>query len=182
MRSVGPDVVILATGSEPVIPQLPGIGQGKVVTAVDVLAGRAEAGQKVLIVGGGSTGCETAEFLWAKGKDVTVVEMLPELAGDMGFRDRLRMLTRIKTLPISFITGARCNEIQTEGVRITKQENQTLSIPADTIVLAVGVKQNNALYPLLKAQEIETHLAGDCWRLGKIAGAITDGLRLGCVL
>ena len=48
--------------------------------------------------------------------------------------------------------------------------------------LAVGTKQNNSLYPLLKAQGFETHLAGDCWRIGRIAGAIGDGLRLGCIL
>jgi pyruvate/2-oxoglutarate dehydrogenase complex dihydrolipoamide dehydrogenase (E3) component len=99
----GPDVVILATGAKPIIPQLPGVDQGNVVTAIDILAGRAEAGQKVLVIGGGSIGCETAEFLFENGKEVTVAEILPELASDMGFRDRLRLLMRIHTLPINFM-------------------------------------------------------------------------------
>ncbi len=178
----GPDAVILATGAKPIIPQLPGVDQGNVVTAIDILAGRAEAGQKVLVIGGGSIGCETAEFLFEHGKEVTVAEILPELACDMGFRDRLRLLMRIHTLPINFITNARCDKIQKEGVMIIAKDSREQFIRADTVVLAVGTKQNNGLYPLLKAQGFETHLAGDCWRMGRIAGAIGDGLRLGCIL
>ena len=65
---------------------------------------------------------------------------------------------------------------------ITTKDNPKQFIRADTVVLAVGTKQDNSLYPLLKAQGFETHLAGDCWRIGRIAGAIGDGLRLGCIL
>jgi 2,4-dienoyl-CoA reductase-like NADH-dependent reductase (Old Yellow Enzyme family)/thioredoxin reductase len=182
IMNFGPDAVILATGAKPIIPQLPGIDQGNVVTAIDILTGRAKAGQKVFIIGGGSIGCETAEFLLEKGKEVTVAEMLSELASDMGFRDRLRLLMRMNTLPINFITNARCNQIREEGVMVTTKENQNQFIRSDTVILAVGTKQNNTLYPVLKAKGVETHLAGDCCRLGKIAGAITDGQRLGCTL
>jgi 2,4-dienoyl-CoA reductase-like NADH-dependent reductase (Old Yellow Enzyme family)/thioredoxin reductase len=177
-----PDAVILATGANPIIPPLPGVEQGNVFTAIDILAGRVKAGQKVLVIGGGSIGCETAEFLVENGKEVTVAETLPELASDMGFRDRLRLLMRIHTLPINFITNARCNKILKDGVIVTTQDSQNQSIRADTVILAVGTKQNNTLYPLLKEKGIETHLIGDCCRIGKIAGAITDGLRLGCIL
>jgi NADH dehydrogenase FAD-containing subunit len=89
---------------------------------------------------------------------------------------------RIHTLPINFITNARCDKIQKEGVRITTKDSREQFIRADTVVLAVGTKQNNSLYPLLKAQGFETHMAGDCWRIARIAGAIGDGLRLGCIL
>ena len=177
-----PDAVIVATGANPIIPPLPGIEQGNVFTAIDILAGRVKAGQKVLIIGGGSIGCETAEFLVENGKEVTVAEILPELASDMGFRDRLRLLMRIKTLPIIFLTNAKCNEILKDGVIVTTQDSQNQSIRADTVILAVGTKQNNSLYPPLKEKGTETHLIGDCCRIGKIAGAITDGLRLGCLL
>jgi 2,4-dienoyl-CoA reductase-like NADH-dependent reductase (Old Yellow Enzyme family)/NADPH-dependent 2,4-dienoyl-CoA reductase/sulfur reductase-like enzyme len=182
LGTLRPDAVILATGSRPVIPQLPGVERGNVVTAIDILAGRAEAGQKVLIIGGGSVGCETAEFLCARGKEVTVAEMLPDLASDMGFRDRGRLLTRINTLPIKFITRATCEGISPGEAVIKTPDGQKQSIGADSFILAAGAKQNNTLYPLLKAKGFETHLAGDCWRLGRIAGAISDGLRLGCIL
>ena len=62
------------------------------------------------------------------------------------------------------------------------KEKEEQFIGADTVVLAVGVKPNNNLFPLLKASGFTTHLAGDCWRIGRIAGAIGDGLRLGCIL
>ncbi len=179
---LAPDAVILATGAVPVVPSIPGVDQANVVTAVDILGGRVETGQRVLIIGGGSTGCETAEFLLEKGKKVTVAEMLPELANDMGYRDRLRLLMRIKALPISFITNAKCNRIAEGAAVLTTPDGQTRNIGADTIVLAVGMKQNNVLYPSLKAMGLEPHMAGDCWRLEKIAGAIYDGLRLGCLL
>jgi NADPH-dependent 2,4-dienoyl-CoA reductase/sulfur reductase-like enzyme len=182
LGTLRPDVVILATGSRPVIPRLPGVAQENVIPAIDILAGRAEAGQKVLIIGGGSVGCETAEFLCAQGKEVTVAEMLPELAGDMGFRDRGRLLTRINTLPIKFITKATCEGISPGGSFFKSPDGQKQWIGADSFILAVGAKQNNTLYPLLKAGGFETHLAGDCCRLGRIAGAISDGLRLGCIL
>lgn len=177
-----PDAVILATGAKPIIPPIPGVEQDNVFTAIDILAGRVKAGQKVFIIGGGSIGCETAEFLVEKGKEVTVAEILPELASDMGFRDRHRLLMRMNTLPINFITNVRCNEIHKDGVIVTTRDSQSQSIRADTVVLAVGTKQNNTLYLLLRKKVVETHLAGDCCRLGKIAGAMGDGLRLGCIL
>ena len=182
IESLGPDVVLLAAGATPLIPQLPGVDRGNVVTAFDILAGRAETGGKVVVIGGGSTGCETAEFLFEKGKEVTVVEMLPELATDMGSKDRLRLLSRITALPITFLTNARCGAIQKDGAIIITQEDKEQFIRADTVVLAMGVKPNNSLFPLLKAKGFETHLAGDCWQGARIANAIDDGLRLGCTL
>ena len=182
IEDLGPDAVILATGSKPIIPQLPGVDQDHVVTATDILAGRAESGPKALIIGGGATGCETAEFLLAKGREVTVVEMLPELACDMGFRDRQRLLLRINALPINLLTKATCCRIQKGEASISTPNDHTQTIRADTFVLAIGMKQNNALYPVLRARGFETHPAGDCRRIERIAGAISDGLRLGCSL
>ena len=83
-----PDVVIVATGAIPLIPNLPGIHGNNVATALDVLAGRKQTGQTVVIVGGGSTGCETAEFLAQKGKQVTILEMLPRIGADYGPMNR----------------------------------------------------------------------------------------------
>ncbi|MFC2001930.1 FAD-dependent oxidoreductase [Chloroflexota bacterium] len=182
IRNLNSNVAILAAGATPIVPQLPGIEQANVATAVDILADRAEAGRKVVIIGGGSTGCETAEFLFEKGKEVTVVEMLPDLAVDMGFRDRSKLLDRITELPISFITKAMCSEIHKDGLTVIDREQKNLFISADTVVLAAGSKPNNSLFFLLRAKGFETFLAGDCWRLERIAGAISDGFRLGCVL
>lgn len=177
-----PDLTILATGAMPLIPPLPGADLRNVVTVVDVLSGRVKAGSKVVIIGGGSTGCETAEFLLEQRKQVTVVEMLQQLAADMGFRDRVRLLSRVNKLPIKFLIDARCTRIQEHGIAIIDREKKEQFIQADTVVLSVGVERNNSLFPLLKEKGIEVHLAGDCWQVGKIASAISDGFRLGSFL
>jgi 2,4-dienoyl-CoA reductase-like NADH-dependent reductase (Old Yellow Enzyme family)/thioredoxin reductase len=182
INSLGPDAVILATGSRPSIPQLPGIGRSNVTTAVDILSGKAEAGARAVIIGGGSTGCETAEFLMEKGKEVTVVEMLPELAVDMGANERLRLMLRITRLPITFLTDVKCHAVRKEGVTIIDRNSQKQLIHADTVVLASGTKPDNPLFLPLRDKGFETHLAGDCWHPGKIGQAVSDGFRLGCIL
>ena len=176
------DEVIIATGSLPVIPQVPGVDLAHVVTAADVLAGRAEAGKEVVVIGGGSTGCETAEFLCEKGRHVTVLEMLPEVGADMGFRDRMRLMSRLAKLPIRFLTKAKCQEINKDGVTVVTGEGEERFISAETVVLAVGVEPDNRLYLRLRASGFTTHLAGDCWNGRTITDAIADGFRLGCSL
>ena len=76
LNDLKPDVVVLATGAKPIVPNIQGINNSNVVTYFDVLAGLVKTGTKVVVVGGGSTGCETAEYLHCQGKEVTVVEML----------------------------------------------------------------------------------------------------------
>lgn len=182
IRNLRTDLVVLATGATPLIPQLPGIKLDHVVTAFDILTGQAEAGHKVVVIGGGSTGCETAEFLFEKGEEVTVVEMLPELASDMGFRDRVRLLSRITNLPINFLTNVKCSGIQKGEVMVVTQQGEERFIDADTVVLAVGVQPNNSLFPLLEAEGFKTYLVGNCSEGARIADAIGDGFRLGYTL
>ncbi len=182
IESLKPDAVILATGATPAVPKLPGVNLDNIVTAIDVLTGKAKVGQNVAIVGGGSIGCETAEFLHEKGKKVTVIETLPKLASDMGERDRLRLMIRLNELPITFLTNAPCIEIQREGVITTDKENKKQLIKADTVVLAVGSKPNNSLFPALMDKGVETYLIGDSWHIGRIADAIGDGLKLGSLI
>lgn len=181
IKGLQPDIVILATGATPVVPRLLGINPDNVVTAADVLAGLRQFGKEVVVIGGGSTGCETAEFLCEKARKVTVIEMLPELATNLGFRDRTRLMLRLTGQPITFLTNARCSGIKSEGVNIVSRDGDRF-ISADTVVLALGVKPNRNLLPQLEAEGLKTCLAGDCGQGTGIADAINDGLRLGCAL
>ena len=176
------DAVVLSTGSLASIPSIPGIDGKNVFTAIDILAGKYQAGNTVVVIGGGSTGCETAEFLLASGRKVTVVEMQGGLALDVGANDRLRLLNRITALPIAFHTNARCSEIKADGIVVSDKDDAGRFIAADTVVVALGVRPNNALFEELHAMGIETHMAGDCWHPGMIARAISDGSRLGNTL
>jgi 2,4-dienoyl-CoA reductase-like NADH-dependent reductase (Old Yellow Enzyme family)/thioredoxin reductase len=180
--SLGADVVLMAAGSSPSIPPIPGIDGKNVFTAIDILTGKVEAGKTVVVIGGGSTGCETAEFLLEKGRETIVVEMLPGLALDAGASERLRLLNRITALPIAFLTNTRCSEIKADGISVCGKDNTERFIKADTVVLALGVRPNNALFQELHARGIETHMAGDCWHPGMIARAVSDGSRLGYTL
>jgi len=73
-----PDEVFVATGSNSIKPDVPGIERSNVVTAMDLLLGREKAGDSAVVIGGGLIGCETALWLAKQGRKVTIVEMLPE--------------------------------------------------------------------------------------------------------
>ncbi|WP_368044267.1 aminotransferase class V-fold PLP-dependent enzyme [uncultured Bilophila sp.] len=142
VRELSPDAVIVATGSLPVIPRFCASAAGA-VPAQDILSG-AEAGENVLVLGGGLIGCETAEYLATRGRSVTVVEMLPQLAKDMEWCARVLLLRRMASLGINLRPG---NEILSIGadnavtVRNEKGREDPLSC-FDTLVVAVGYASN----------------------------------------
>ena len=118
IENAKPDVVIVATGSVPLIPKIRGSEGQAVVTARDILAGRVEAGQRVVVVGGGQVGCECADYLAEKGRTVTIVEMLEELAPDMydtGMKSWL-ILTSFPQNRVTVLTRTKVEEITGEGV------------------------------------------------------------------
>jgi NADPH-dependent 2,4-dienoyl-CoA reductase/sulfur reductase-like enzyme len=139
-------------------------------------------GKRVVVVGAGSTGCETADYIFEHGADTTVIEMSAGVALDAGVSDRTRMMNRLNTLPIQFLTSTRCLEIKENGVRIADSSNSESFLPADIVVLAAGVRPNNQLFQAIHDQGIEAHMAGDCWHSGQIARAVADGARVGHLL
>lgn len=144
-----PDVVIIATGATPNKPPISGIDGENVLNAEDVLLSKVSTNQKVVIAGGGMIGCETALYLASLGKEVTIVEMLPTIANDEEFTRRVLLLKNIEENHIEVITDAKITSINSNAVQIEKSQ-ETINIPADTIVLALGMKSNNSL-----AQELE---------------------------
>jgi 2,4-dienoyl-CoA reductase-like NADH-dependent reductase (Old Yellow Enzyme family)/thioredoxin reductase len=172
------DVVIMATGSKPHSPELGGRERGDPVEARDVLAGKAEVGLKVVVVGGGIVGCETAEFLGKKGIKVTVVEMLDRLAREMIGVHREYLLDRMSRLGINTITGAKVEAFTDRGLLISYQEGERV-LEADTIVLAAGARPNLELYGQILGQVPAVCLAGDCIQPHGIKEAITKGFDVG---
>ena len=177
VEDMNPDVVIVATGAKPLIPELPGINLNHVLTSFDVLSGKKKTSGRIAIIGGGSTGLETAEFLYEQGKEVTVIEMSSELANNIGMRDRTRLLSVIESLPITFHT-AKCTEIKSDGVVVVSDNHEERVVEAETVILALGTRPDNELFLQLKRKKIETYFTGDCWRLGNIVGAIGDATEL----
>jgi len=175
-----PHSVILATGSMSLIPEIPGIGSSKVATSVDVLSGKTDVGQAVVVIGGELVGCETADFLSQRGRKVTVVRRGPEMASKMYPSNRHALLGRLKEKGVTLIGGVKAYEaITEEGLAIIDGQGERRTLKADTIVLATGAVPEDNLATAIEGKVGEVHLAGDCAQPRRILDAINDGVRLG---
>ncbi len=181
-----PDVVIIATGSSPLMPAIPGIELSNVISAVDVLEGKAKTGSKVVVAGAGAVGCETAAVLVEAGKEVTVVEMrntdfsdTDGLAPDMNPLLRRWLLFELwPSLPIEVIGKSAFCEITREGLIVEKREGKRRLIAADTIVMAAGMKPNNNLKGKLHGKVAELYEVGDCVEPRKIIDAVQEAAKV----
>ena len=175
-----PDAVIIATGSVHLIPEIPGMSTSKVVTAVDVLSGGVDTGERVVVIGGELVGCETADFLSQQGKKVTVVRRGPEMASKMYPSNRYALLARLKDKGVTLVTDVKEYEaINDDGLVLIDGQGKRQTLEADTIVLAAGASPNDQLANALADKVGEIHLAGDCAKPARILDAIHDGARLG---
>ncbi len=172
-----PDIVILATGVKPFVPEIPGVCRENVVTAADVLAGRAQTGERVVIIGGEMVGCETGAFLAAKGKRVTVTRRGSRMATKMGPVVRRQLLDRLREKGVVLLTEVKYEEITDRGLIITAKDGKGGLVEADTIVLAAGARSNTDLAEALKGRVFRTYLIGDCVEPRGIMEAISEGFR-----
>jgi pyruvate/2-oxoglutarate dehydrogenase complex dihydrolipoamide dehydrogenase (E3) component len=146
---------------------------------LDVLAGKEEVGNRVVIIGGELIGCETADYLAQKGKTVTIMRRGPHMAVGVNQQARDNLLARLRKNRVTMLTGVTYEEITDKGLVITDKEGQRQNIQADTIVLATGATSNTELATELAGWNVALHLIGDCVTPGKIADAIRDGARVG---
>ncbi|MBW1901087.1 MAG: FAD-dependent oxidoreductase, partial [Deltaproteobacteria bacterium] len=179
VTAAGPDVVVLATGGQPLIPEIPGSDGTNVVAAPDVLTGKVMTGQRVLVAGGGLIGCETALFLDALGKDVFVVEMTAELAGDQVIVPREALLRKLDQTRVEYVTSATITEFTEDGVIVEREANREIFIGMDTVVLAMGIAPVNDLARAIRDSESEIHVIGDAEAPCNAMDAIAAGARIG---
>jgi NADPH-dependent 2,4-dienoyl-CoA reductase/sulfur reductase-like enzyme len=174
-----PDAVIFATGGEPVIPNIKGISEANIATAIEIIKGKKPAGAKVLIVGGGTIGSETADLLGEHMHQVTIVEMLPEIAADVPLAIRYFLLERLKAYGVQIETGMTVKEFLPDGVIGEKDGQLVRLIGFDTIVLATGVRSVNPLKERLNGKARELYVIGDAFIPRKAIDAIEEGARIG---
>jgi len=172
-----PDVVFVATGSTPLVPDIPGLEKKNVVTAHEVLLGKKEPGQRVVIIGGGIVGCEVALYLGQKGKKVTIIEILDGLARDMYFVNRVHLLKLLADANVKVLTNTRVLEV-TDSVTVADKDGKKEALQADTVILAIGLKSNSELYDALLGKVPELYAMGDCSKPRKVINAIWEGHRL----
>jgi NADPH-dependent 2,4-dienoyl-CoA reductase/sulfur reductase-like enzyme len=181
VKNSRPDKVILATGAKPIIPNVPGIDNKKVVLAEDVLIGKSDTGMNVLVVGGGMVGSETAAYLGTQCKDkVAIVEMRPAIAMDMegGIRDDLKDCLR--RCYVEIMTQTSIAGVTDEGALLKRGDEITL-FPCDTIVLAIGTKSYCPLAEELK-NVCETVIVGDAVKSRQAIQASAEGFFAGLTI
>jgi 2-enoate reductase len=174
-----PNVIIVATGSRSSVPDIEGMNRRKVIKCEDVLLEKAEVGRRVIVVGGGFVGCETAEFLIEKGRKVTIVEILPQLASELFFPYAYQMVQRLKERKIKFYTGVKSEAITERGMEITDVHGKKVFVDADDIILATGSKADQTLSQSLKEKFLRVIEVGDCREPARIYEAISEGAEAG---
>ncbi len=173
-----PDAVIVATGSRPLRPPLPGINSDSVVDAREIYAQKALPGQKVIIIGGGDVGCETADWLAAPGREVTVIEALPEVLNKMKSIPRERLLSRLASKGVNIFTDTKVTEIKGSNVYLERKDAHKQKIEADQLILAVGAQPENSLLDELKDEVKEVVAVGEAARPGDLGSALRSATEI----
>jgi len=178
IQRMKPDVVFIATGSTSMIPKISGVEKEKAVTAIDLLLGKKKAGKKVVVIGGGLVGCETALYLTQQGKKVTIVEILDNVVTDIFVAARMHLLKLLAEADAKVLTSTNVLKIADEGVTVADKDGKQSILEADTVVLACGMTSKEELSAALKDKVPEVYTIGDCAEPRKVINAMWEGFRL----
>ena len=174
VRLENPEVIIVATGAKPILLDLLEKNDSKVLTAVDLLSGNKKAGQNVLVVGGGLTGCEVSLWLAKQGREVTLIEALPELMSSgakVPHMNRLMLLDLLAFHHVRILTQTKLKRIEGDSV-LLERDSMEQSLRIDSVVLSIGLRPENGLYKQLKQEFSPIFTLGDCREPGNIMAAI----------
>ena len=179
-KSNNPDSIILATGSVPVFPPIPGLKENaKVTFAKDILDGKVKPGSKCVIIGGGQVGAETAHFLSQMLKNVTVVEMRDTIASDAPIAIQWHLTKALKNRDVTLLTGSSVVRIEEDAVVVKDANGVESAIPADTIVIAAGYRAANPLETTLVAENFKVQVVGDAKQARNVLAATKEGYLAG---
>jgi len=174
VKDLEPDAIIFAAGSKTDFPPIPGIDKKTVLDARDVISGKAEVGDTVVVIGGGEVGMETAHILAQKGKKVTMV-VRSKVGKGMIMMVYYWTLGELKKYGVEIFTKTKTEEITDKGAVVVDNEGKRWTIEADNVVMAAGAKADNSLYDSLQDLAPEVCLAGDCVHPNNIRSAIYQG-------
>lgn len=171
------DYIIVSTGALPSTPAIPGIDGDNVVNIVE--AHRNESlikGNKIVVCGGGASGLDGAiEMAEEMHKDVTVVEMLPEMGKDVFFINKISLFNKLAQNHVQLMTNTKVVVIDETGLTV-EESGVEKHLEADTIISAFGMRPNTKLADQLKEKyPMKTRVIGDCYKLGKIGEAVREG-------
>ncbi len=180
IKAIDPVGIFLTTGGAPIIPSIPGINGKNVITAEEFLSGAKDVGKgSVVVIGGGNTGMEVAETLCYKGREVTLVEMLDQIGRGLYPSVLVDYITRVTKQGEKICTGQKVLSVDEKGIVIKSTKDNTESrVDADNVIVALGVRSENALLVPLKALGIPVLVAGDANVPGRIMEATFDAVNL----
>lgn len=178
VKEMNPDIVVIGKGANYIPPPIKGIENDRVLSFEDVLSDDIDiTGKKIVVGGGGLVGCETALHLRKHGNDVTVVEMLPEIATGMEPISRGYLLRELEEQGVKYLTNAPVREIQEKNI-LVGNNGDSKTLPVDLFISAFGGRQDTSLYLDLK-KHYETYQIGDANKVGKIIDAVQAGYSIG---
>ncbi|GAB4331334.1 MAG: FAD-dependent oxidoreductase [Candidatus Abyssubacteria bacterium] len=172
-----PEVVILATGAEKVVPPIPGVELAHVCDAFAVLGGGVAPRKNAIVVGGGMIGMETADFLIERGSAVTVIELLPRSPVKKFASHGYMLHKRLRDGGGRLLLGTKVVSIQPDSVTIHSEERGEETLPAEQVVIAVGTKSRADLRRSLEERGIRHFVVGDALEPRRIIEATEEGAR-----
>lgn len=180
IKEIHPDVLVIATGSTNLTPPIKGLDSAGVLNPCDVLLGKAVTGHRVLVAGGGLIGAETADFLAEQGREVTVIEMKPEIAADLDPYAKPMLLRELKDHDVTLLTNAAIQEFLTDGVTysdLTEESGTVRTLKGfDSVVLALGTRNYNPFGQEFQALADEVYVIGDAKKAGKVYAATHEAV------
>ena len=173
-----PDAVILASGAQPLIPEIPGWDSARTYTPQEALEDNRLPGERMIVLGGGMVGCEVAECLAARGKRVMVVEKLPEIAFGVEKHTRTLLLERLQQGGVEIRTESEIVSLDGHRVTLQGKDGKCFQVAADGVVAALGGKPVRSLEDSLRESGVAfVAIVGDCRDARDIAAAIHEGFR-----
>ena len=183
LKDAGFEAVINAVGAHSAAPRIPGIDSVNVADAWKVLAGEQQVYGTVAVIGGGMVGCETAEYLAARGCKVSVIEMMDKIAAGESTTILPTLLENYKTSGVEQYPSHKVKEFRMDAVVCENKDGAEVTIPCDYIVLAMGARSNEFDAAALEAASIPVYSIGDAaGKAADISNAIRTGYDTACQL
>lgn len=172
IMATAPDVVIVATGSRPGLLDIPGTDSDWVTDVRKVYEDRSVVGRKIVIVGGGDIGCETADWLAGPETEVTVVEILPQVLNRMKKIPKERLLSRLSEKGVTIYTETEVTSIDKNSIHLKKKDGREFALEADTLIFAINAEPEDRLLHQLKGKVKQVMTVGDAALPGNLGSAL----------
>lgn len=179
IAKIDPEVLIITSGSRPIVPNISGMEKGNVVIVNELHNNNDKIKDNIVVLGGGLAGCEAAVHFARQGKNVNIVEMRDELAIDANIRHRPLLLQEIEKCNIKVYLNHKGISVEENGLYCETANNEKVLVENDTLVVAIGQISNSEIITELYDCAPTVKMIGDCLKVSNITSAIYQGHHAG---